>query len=78
MPIYEYGCEKCGRDFEELVFGEETPPCPHCGSTKTHKLMSRCARCRGDGGIDFGDMAAPVSGGGCAGCSGGNCASCGR
>ena len=78
MPIYEYGCEKCGRDFEELVFGEETPPCPHCGSTETHKLMSRCARCRGDGGMDFGDMAAPFSGGGCAGCSGGNCASCGR
>ena len=78
MPIYEYGCEKCGRDFEELVFGDDVPVCPHCGSAETHKLMSRCARCRGEGGMDFGDMAPSVSGGGCAGCSGGNCASCGR
>ncbi|WP_165077226.1 MULTISPECIES: zinc ribbon domain-containing protein [unclassified Desulfovibrio] len=77
MPIYEYGCEKCGRDFEELVFGDEMPACPYCGSTETHKLMSRCARCRGDGGMSF-DMAPPASGGGCAGCSGGNCASCGQ
>ncbi|MDE7371059.1 MAG: zinc ribbon domain-containing protein [Desulfovibrio sp.] len=77
MPIYEYGCEKCGRDFEELVFGDEMPACPYCGSTETHKLMSRCARCRSDGGMSF-DMAPPSSGGGCAGCSGGNCASCGR
>ena len=78
MPIYEYGCEKCGRDFEELVFGDEMPACPYCGSAETHKLMSRCARCRSDGGMDFASMAAPASGGGCAGCSGGNCASCGR
>ena len=77
MPIYEYGCEKCGRDFEELVFGDELPVCPHCGSAETHKLMSRCARCRSNGDTGF-DMAPPVSGGGCAGCSGGNCASCGH
>ena len=77
MPIYEYGCEKCGRDFEELVFGDETPSCPYCGSAETHKLMSRCARCRSDSGASF-DMAPPSSGGGCAGCSGGNCASCGQ
>ena len=76
MPIYEYGCEKCGREFEELVFGDGIVACPHCGSAETHKLMSRCARCRGDG--DMPDMAPAASGGGCAGCSGGNCASCGR
>ena len=77
MPIYEYGCEKCGRDFEELVFGDEMPACPYCGSGETHKLMSRCARCRSDSAASF-DMAPPSSGGGCAGCSGGNCASCGH
>ena len=77
MPIYEYSCEKCGQDFEELVFGDQTPICPHCGSHATHKLMSRCARhCSGTG---EGSYAAPSSsGGGCAGCSGGNCASCGH
>lgn len=80
MPIFEYGCEKCGRDFEELIFGDEVPACPYCGSTETHKLMSRCARCRGEGGMDGAGGAdfSPSSGGGCAGCSGGNCASCGH
>lgn len=78
MPIYEYGCEKCGRDFEELVFGNEFPACPHCGSAETHKLMSCCARRRGDNSMSYGDMPTSTSGGGCAGCSGGNCASCGH
>ena len=52
MPIYEYSCEKCGREFEELVFDDAAPVCPHCGSRETHKLMSRCAHCTGgsDGG----------------------------
>ena len=78
MPIYEYSCEKCGREFEELVFDDAAPVCPHCGSRETHKLMSRCAHCTG--GSDGGEYAAPSSGGGggCAGCSGGNCASCGQ
>ncbi len=76
MPIYEYHCDLCQRDFEELVFDDKNPPCPECGGAKTHKLMSRPCRHRdSDGG---GDYSAPSSGGGggCAGCSGGNCASC--
>ena len=76
MPIYEYSCEKCGHEFEELVFDDVAPVCPHCGSRETHKLMSRCALCTGG---DGGEYDAPSSGGGgCAGCSGGNCASCGH
>lgn len=76
MPLYEYVCNKCGREFEELVFGNDIPPCPECGAAETRKMMSRCARHKGgDGDMDFG---APVSGGGCGGCSGGNCASCGH
>ena len=46
MPIYEYSCQKCGRDFEELVFDETPPTCPYCGSNDTQKLMSCCARRR--------------------------------
>ena len=37
MPIYEYTCTKCGKDFEELVFGDDLPACPHCGGN--------CATC---------------------------------
>lgn len=35
MPIYVFGCEKCGKEFEELVgrMGA-TVPCPACGSKK--------------------------------------------
>lgn len=74
MPIYEYSCEKCSRDFEELVFDDTAPACPHCGSHATHKLMSCCAH---HGGAHQGDYAPTSgSGGGCAGCPGGNCASC--
>ncbi len=77
MPIYEYVCKACGREFEELVFGQDTEvACPACASKKTEKLMSRC-RHKSSGGSDFG---APSSGGGggggCAGCSGGSCATC--
>lgn len=76
MPIYEYQCDKCGHEFEELVFGDQTPSCPRCGAASTHKLMS-CACIHKEGGNS---MSAPASsgGGGCAGCSGGNCASCGH
>ena len=76
MPIYEYGCQKCGHEFEELVFADATPHCPECGSNDVQKLMSQCCHC-GKGGDDY---SAPVStgGGGCAGCAGGNCASCGH
>ena len=41
MPIYEYTCTKCGKDFEELVFGDALPACPHCGAA------GGCAGCSG-------------------------------
>ena len=61
MPIYEYSCNKCGREFEELVFGEDKPACPACGAKETERLMS-CACVRGSGS-DSGDMYAGGGGG---------------
>ncbi|WP_029459727.1 FmdB family zinc ribbon protein [Solidesulfovibrio alcoholivorans] len=77
MPIYEYICEKCGAQFEDIVSASATtcPPCPKCASGDTKKLMSTC-RTRTGAGQTGARTAAPSSGGGCAGCSGGNCASC--
>ena len=40
MPIYEYACEACGREFEKLVRSGETPACPQCESTRLHKRLS--------------------------------------
>jgi putative FmdB family regulatory protein len=42
MPIYEFKCEICGKEFERLVFASDGDPviCPICGSTQTHKVLS--------------------------------------
>ncbi len=46
MPLYEYECEKCGEQFEELVSrrnGGAEVTCPACGSHKTRRLQSTFA-----------------------------------
>lgn len=50
MPMFEYQCKSCLREFEELVFGDELPTCPHCHSANTEKLLSRPCACRREGG----------------------------
>ena len=78
MPIFEYTCEECGREFEELVFDrDECPPCPECASDRTCKLMSAVrSRVGGSTPEPSGDAPAPAAASGCAGCSGGDCSSC--
>jgi len=41
MPLYEYGCDKCEREFEILHGINENSPrkCPECGA-KMKKLIS--------------------------------------
>ena len=40
MPIYEYACRACGREFEALVRSETVPACPECHSTLLEKQLS--------------------------------------
>lgn len=42
MPMYEYLCNSCGEQFEELVSlsSHDEPPCPQCSSIDTRKLVS--------------------------------------
>lgn len=76
MPIYEYLCKDCDKEFEELVFGEQKVSCPHCRSQKTNKLMSRC-RHKSSGASDpVGGASYPSAGSSCSGCSASSCASC--
>ena len=81
MPIFEYKCNDCGNEFEELVFDrDECPPCPKCDSVKTGKLMS-AVRSRVSGGApeaggESDSAPAPAAPSGCTGCSGGDCSSC--
>ncbi len=43
MPIYEYRCAKCGKEFERLTFAgddEGEIECPACGAKKCKRQMS--------------------------------------
>ena len=42
MPIFEFKCDDCGKEFERLVFssGKDPVACPDCNCTKTRKLLS--------------------------------------
>ena len=41
MPIYKFHCEKCGKEYEDLVSKRgDTSPCPDCGCEKVHRMVS--------------------------------------
>ncbi len=42
MPIFEYKCKKCEKEFEKLVFAgeEKNISCPDCNSLDVIKKMS--------------------------------------
>ena len=41
MPIYEYRCPGCGREFERYVaMGSTAVAFPHCGSPKVTRRLS--------------------------------------
>lgn len=43
MPIYEYKCRKCGREFEvsrSMTETSSTASCPSCGSQETERVYS--------------------------------------
>jgi putative FmdB family regulatory protein len=63
MPIYEYACAPCGREFEEIVrrSGEAEVKCPACGSRDVGRRISRPAATRAPGG-DASGAAAPSCG----------------
>ena len=73
MPIYEYMCAGCGKNFEVLLASRTAKAaCPHCGSRKLKRLFSTFAA---HGGVstappcDSGrcPAAGTVSSGSCAG-----------
>jgi putative FmdB family regulatory protein len=40
MPLFEYACKECDRQFEALVRGSETPECPSCHGTALERRQS--------------------------------------
>jgi len=58
MPLYEYRCNECSREFTLLVGVTATKAkraCPKCGSRKITKLISRPSPLARGGGFD-GDL----------------------
>ena len=44
MPIYEFKCKKCNKDFEKIIaWDAEGVECPECRSQETEKQLSSFA-----------------------------------
>ncbi len=64
MPIYEYRCTDCERNFEAIVTASKSPACPACGGRRLEKRLSVFAV--GNGGDTR--ASAPVPAGPCGSC----------
>lgn len=67
VPLYEYVCRQCSRQFEELVLGDAQPACPSCKSKDLERVLSvvavgkaqaepppgPCGSCSNRGGCGF-------------------------
>ena len=40
MPIFEYRCQGCGHEFEQLVLKGTVPACPKCQAEALERLVS--------------------------------------
>jgi putative FmdB family regulatory protein len=72
MPIYEYRCNGCHHEFEELarsMDGRGKPKCPECGSSGVSRKQSVFAAHQAD------SLSCPLPEGGCRSpaCMGGEC-----
>ncbi|MCH8125239.1 zinc ribbon domain-containing protein [candidate division KSB1 bacterium] len=67
MPIYEYKCVECQKEFEifHTSSGLDSVECPKCRSKETKKLFSTFASTSYE--------SASVAGNGSQGCCGGSC-----
>lgn len=68
MPIYEYRCRGCGKDFEKYVArAGNAVACPSCESGDVSRKLSVFGM-KSDGGlVPSGAMSSMGSGGGCCG-----------
>jgi putative FmdB family regulatory protein len=77
MPIYEYKCDDCGTEFEELVLSRAeqfSVTCKSCSSGHVTKMLSGAAVLHSDAG-GCGSSACDFDGDSCSGgaCGGGMC-----
>ena len=66
MPLFEYACKSCAREFEALVRAHDTPECPSCHGTDLQRRLSVFAAHTSGGGTAVRDiMAGPGACGTC-------------
>jgi putative FmdB family regulatory protein len=72
MALLDFQCNKCGKKFEELVFGGnwDKVKCPECGSNDLKRIY--------EGKCYFGMSGSPSGSGGCSGSSCCSCSGCGH
>lgn len=73
MPLYEYNCLECGKNFDVLRSikdADKKIDCVYCSGDRTQRKLSVFFAQSG------GKIVAGNQGGGCAGCSGGSCSGC--
>lgn len=71
MPIYEYRCTHCQKEFERIVFGGDSEvEYPSCKGKEVKRLVSAAAfKCNGN-------FVSTGSSGSCSGCSSHSCSTC--
>ena len=77
MPIYEYKCNTCDKNFEILVMGSSTPECPSCDSKDLSRLMSACGFISKSSGLGGETKVKSSASSACGSCSSSSCSSCG-
>ena len=69
MPMFEYRCQDCEKEFEAFVTAQRAAECPACRSTQLTKLLSS----PGMVGVASGGAKAAMPSAGC-GAGGAHCA----
>jgi putative FmdB family regulatory protein len=63
MPLFEFVCQSCGKQFEEIVRSSSIPRCPDCESTSLRKLISAFAVGSGGSRTSSPNACPPIGGG---------------
>ncbi|MFW6115014.1 MAG: FmdB family zinc ribbon protein [Thermodesulfobacteriota bacterium] len=71
MPIFEYHCHQCDKDFEILIIGDGDVSCPECEGKNVSKLPSVFSHKSETGFTSSGRSS-------CSSCTAGSCETCGR
>ncbi len=70
MPIFEYHCNECEKEFEILILGDQEVSCPNCMGKNVSKLLSTFSHKSEEG-------FSSSKGSSCSTCSATSCSTCG-